>query len=55
MDAAFHGHTAIVEALLAAGAKVNAKNNDGKTALSIAAEKGHTDIVELLKKAGAKE
>jgi ankyrin repeat protein len=34
---------------------VNAKNNDGTTALMFAEEEGHTEIVELLKKAGARE
>ena len=37
------------------GADVNAKNNNGGTALIWASKKGHTGIVQLLKKAGAKE
>ena len=44
-----------VKALLAKGADVNAKTNDGKTALMYAADKGYTEIVRLLKQAGAKE
>ncbi|MFQ5926786.1 MAG: ankyrin repeat domain-containing protein [Terriglobia bacterium] len=49
------GDTAAVQALLYAGAKASAKEDEGKTALTYAAENPHTDIVELLKKAGAKE
>jgi len=41
--------------LLAKGADVNAKNNNGRTALMAAALKGHKQIVLLLKQAGAKE
>ncbi len=41
--------------LLEAGADVNAKDNDGSTALMTGEEVGHTEIVEMLKKAGAKE
>jgi len=41
--------------LLAKGADVNAKNNKGETALSIAREKSFSDIVKLLKGAGARE
>jgi ankyrin repeat protein len=40
--------------LLAHGADVNAKNNNGDTALSLASQNGHEDIEELLLKAGAK-
>jgi len=40
--------------LIAAGADVNAKNKDGKTALGIAKEKGHDGYVKLPKAAGAK-
>ncbi|MFQ5816389.1 MAG: ankyrin repeat domain-containing protein [Terriglobia bacterium] len=38
-----------------AGADVNAKDKDGKTALMMATRTGHTTVVQLLKKAGAKE
>ena len=41
--------------LLTAGADVNAKDKDGKTALKLAQEAGNEKIVELLKQAGAKE
>ncbi|MCH7804350.1 MAG: ankyrin repeat domain-containing protein [Acidobacteria bacterium] len=53
IEAAKNGDTVSIKALLDAGADVNAKNEDGLTALWWAA--GHTEIVELLKKAGAKE
>ena len=45
MEAAQQGHTKIVKTLLDKGAKVNAKTNDGETALIHAATKGHTDVV----------
>jgi ankyrin repeat protein len=44
-----------VQALLAKGADVNAKINDGRTALICASEEGHSEIAQLLIKAGAKE
>ena len=44
-----------VKTLLAAGADVNVKDKNGKTALKLAKEAGNTKIVELLKQAGAKE
>jgi ankyrin repeat protein len=34
---------------------MNAKDEDGDTALMCAEEKGHTEIVEILKQAGARE
>ncbi len=36
-------------------ADVEARENDGSTALMIAEEVGHTEIVQLLEEAGAKE
>ena len=52
--AAFRGHGAIVGALLAHGAHVNANKGVGRrTALSYAAERGHKDIVSLLLSHGA--
>jgi len=40
--------------LLEHGADVEAKGNDGETALQIAAERGHDEVVELLREHGAK-
>ena len=44
----------IVEALIKAGADVNAHTSEGDTALKRAKKGGYTESVELLKKAGAK-
>ena len=48
IEASSKGDTEKVQALLAQGADVNAKNNDGGTALMIASGQGHTDIVVVL-------
>jgi ankyrin repeat protein len=40
---------------LGKGADVNAKINNGLTALEAAKRNGHTDVIQLLEKAGAKE
>ena len=40
----------IVKALIAAGADVNAINNEGVTPLQVALQRGHQSIVELLRK-----
>jgi len=42
-----------VRALLIAKADVNAKNNEGKTALMLASEGGHDETVRALTQAGA--
>ncbi|MHC4538484.1 MAG: ankyrin repeat domain-containing protein [Planctomycetota bacterium] len=42
------GHQEVVELLIANGANVNTKDNDGQTPLDIAVRRGHKDIVELL-------
>ena len=55
MFAAERGHTETVKALLKAGANLNAKDKEGKTALKYAKENSHTETVQLLKKAGTKE
>ena len=44
---------AIIEALIKAGADINAKNKDGNTALHWVSECGHADVVKLLINAGA--
>jgi ankyrin repeat protein len=41
--------------LLASGSDVNAKNNEGETALHCAARNGHEDVVELLRQHGGNE
>jgi len=55
MAASEWGHIETVQALLAQGADVNAKNQDGHTALTYATEERLEDIIRLLKKSGAKE
>lgn len=47
------GNTEIVRLLLDRGADVNAKDEDGKTALMIAIERRRADIIRLLKNASA--
>jgi len=51
--AALDGHKEIVELLIAEGANVNAKANNGKTSLHNAAYRGHKEIAELLIANGA--
>jgi len=41
-----------VHALTRAGADLNARDNEGRTALTLAVKKGDTAIAQLLKKAG---
>ena len=50
LAAAKKGDVVAVEALLARGADVNAKNAYGATALSYAADKGHLEVVRVLLK-----
>jgi ankyrin repeat protein len=52
MLASKNGHKKIVELILANGADVNAKSNDGWTALSVASRNGHRDVGDMLLKAG---
>jgi|GEM_PF-5120407 len=51
--AASRGDLAVVQFLLDKGARVNAADADGKTALILAATKGDREMVELLLKRGA--
>ncbi|MBR4107832.1 MAG: ankyrin repeat domain-containing protein [Akkermansia sp.] len=44
----------IAKALLEAGAKVNEKDGDGKTMLSLAAKAGHSQMVQMLIRHGAR-
>lgn len=53
-EAARHGDAAIVEQLIERGADVNAKGEEGETALMWAASGGQFDMVERLIKANAK-
>ena len=46
--AALAGREAIVDLLLAKNADIEATSNDGRTALSYAAENGHEGVVKLL-------
>ncbi len=47
--AAFHGDLKLGEMLLAAGADVKLKNENGHTALNYAEKSGHTAMIELLR------
>ena len=53
LDAARNGDTEAVKALIDAGAGLNAKDEDGWTALIWASEEGHTEIAKELISAGA--
>lgn len=50
---AYYEHTAIIEALLKAGANTEVRNHSGNTALQFACLKGNLEIVKLLLAAGA--
>lgn len=51
---AWRGKIESVKVLIAAGAKVNIKTEDGETALAHAMRENHMEIVKLLKDAGAR-
>jgi ankyrin repeat protein len=51
--AAFNGHSECVKFLVGSGVDVNARDNEGWTALSQARDQGYPEIVEWLKKNGA--
>jgi ankyrin repeat protein len=48
------GALEVVRLLLEHGVDVEAKDNDGKTAMQVAAEEGHDEVVELLREDGTK-
>ncbi len=48
-----NGHLEVVQALLAKGAEVNARVNDGSTALGVASQNGHLEVVRALLAEGA--
>ena len=54
MVAADEGHTAIVQALIAAGADVNARDNEGETALDKALDERRRSTIDALRAAGAR-
>jgi ankyrin repeat protein len=49
-QAAWKGHTAILEKLFHAGAKIEARASESRNALHIASQHGHLDVIELLLK-----
>lgn len=53
MEAAGKGDISRVNELLAKGADVNIKNNDGQTALMFASDRGHVETVKVLMDKGA--
>ncbi|WP_205599869.1 ankyrin repeat domain-containing protein, partial [Arhodomonas sp. KWT] len=53
MWAAREGHTGVVRVLLDAGASVNLRDHDGRTALDHAGDNARRDVVELLQARGA--
>jgi len=53
-EVSYYGALEIVRLLLERGADVEAKKNDGKTALQYAAQEGHDEIVKLLREHGSK-
>jgi ankyrin repeat protein/serine/threonine protein kinase len=53
ISAAERGDAAVVQALLAKEADVNAKTNDGRTALIVASYNGHLEVVQALLAKGA--
>jgi ankyrin repeat protein len=55
MIAAQKGHKESITALLQGGAAVDAKTEDGETALDIAKSNHHAEVVAILRGAGALE
>jgi len=55
LEAARYGHDDICRVLIASGADLKAKDQDGKTALMLAIQFNHNDVVRVLKEAGERE
>ena len=53
-EVAFYGHKETAELLIAKGADVNAKDDDGETPLDIATDEKQTEIADLLRKHSGK-
>ena len=53
MNATLQGHSSVVDALLAAGANPNLKDQGGFSALMYACSYGHVTIAETLARSGA--
>ena len=53
--AAQYGRKEITKTLLTAGAKVNVKDKNGKTPLTVAQNNGHAELADLLLEHGARE
>ena len=51
MMASKYGHLGVVSALLDAGARIDARDRDGRSAEDVAAELGREGVVELLRDA----
>jgi ankyrin repeat protein len=51
--AACYGHLEIVKALIAKGADMNARTNDGASALGVARRYNKPEVVEFLRSLGA--
>ena len=54
-EAAERGDWRITQLLLLKGVDINALNEDGETALNLAAKLGHADVVEILLRHGARK
>ena len=50
---AFNGHLDVTKYLISEGAEVNRGDNDGWTALHLAAQEGHLDVTKYLISQGA--
>ena len=51
MMASKYGHIGVVSALLDAGARIDARDRDGRSAEDVAAELGRQSVLELLRDA----